>query len=445
MAIIDRDTATSTALSDDDLERLAALESPSTPSTPAERTDWSRPALVLLAVLSGAAGVIHIAMVPSHASEWLPEGIAFAVAGWFQIAFACLVLSRPSRLALRVGSLANLLFIGAWVVTRVWGSPFGPEAGVAHDASFVDIVCVLLEAGIVVTAWALLARPSLGSSLSSSALVPLSAIPIAVVVLATAAIASPSASGHGHTSGEMAADGHDHSGTTGEVDDKGLSLLMNGQGEGGGHTHDNSEAPLDEATQRELDAQLAKTQEFVQKYPTVKDAEAAGYRRQGPFGPGLGAHYMKGASVSLASTMTDEALANPTLIYDGIDPDSQLAGFMYNIFSTDTQNPPEGFAGPNDHWHYHTNVCLVFRPDGGVDAPLGADTSAPKSLCDQYKGVLVANTGYMVHVWTVPGWESPQGVFSNVNASITCPNGTYYQVPLEEIGNRSNTCKDVPA
>ena len=145
------------------------------------------------------------------------------------------------------------------------------------------------------------------------------------------------------------------------------------------------------------------------------------------------------------TAVSDGLLAHPTLIYDGITPESKLAGFMYNIFSLDTQHAPEGFAGPNDHWHYHTNVCITMRPGGGVDAPLGADTTATKELCDRYHGTLIANTGYMVHVWTVPGYDSPQGTFSNVNARITCPNGTYYVVKPEEIGTRSNMCQDVPS
>ncbi len=74
----------------------------------------------------------------------------------------------------------------------------------------------------------------------------------------------------------------------------------------------------------------------------------------------------------------DVALDQPTLIYDGIEPDSKLAGFMYNIFSVDTVNLPEGFVGPNDHWHYHTNVCIVSRPSGGIDAPSGPTRGAPR-------------------------------------------------------------------
>jgi hypothetical protein len=176
----------------------------------------------------------------------------------------------------------------------------------------------------------------------------------------------------------------------------------------------------------------------------VKDAEAAGYNREGPFAPGVGAHYMEGTSpkVGFKSTMDDQALAHPTLIYDGTSPDSKLAGFMYLIYSTDTVNPPEGFVGPNDHWHYHTNVCVTKRPDGGLDAPLGADATTTKAICDTYGGSLITNTGYMLHVWTVPGYESAQGVFSNVNPKITCADGTYHVVPQEQTGTRTSICRD---
>jgi hypothetical protein len=461
MAITDRD-----AISAAELEDIVRLE----PN--GERhgaAPLSGPGRVLLAALSLGAGVIHLVMVPSHASEWLPEGIGFAVAGWAQIGLALLLLVRPSRGALRATCLLNLVLVGLWIVSRTVGLPVGPEAGVAHAASFVDLTCVALEVALVLAAGVLLVRPTAGAGLGDPARVMLSAIPIGILLVATAAIASPSAADHGHSaavtaagghehgdvgatatgasSGASGVDGHDHgAATTIPVDDKGLSKIMNGKGEGGGHTHNDTVVPVDAATQQLLDAQLAHTKPLIAKYPTVKDAEAAGYHRQGPFSPGLGAHYSgPGATkVSFGPTLEGDALDNPMLIFDGIDPDSKLAGFMYNIFSLDTQNPPEGFAGPNDHWHYHTDVCLVMRPDGGVDAPLGADASATKELCDKYNGRLIANTGYMAHVWPVPGYESPQGLFSNLNAKITCPNGTYYIVAQEEIGTRSNACKDVP-
>ncbi len=442
MSITDDDRA---VLTDRELEALAAGVRTSSPGPhPSTPFDLSGPGRVLLATLSAAAGAIHLAMVPSHAAEWLPEGVAFAVAGWVQVALAIVLVARPSRAALRISCLANVAFIAAWVVARVTGLPFGPEAFVPHAAGFVDVTAVVLEVVLVVAGYELLVHPRWGSRAPSSTLVIASIVPVAVLAVTTAAIVSPSAVAHGSGAG-AAADGHSHGhDEAAPVDDKGLSLLMNGQGEGGGHTHDTSLVALDPGTQQLLDDQLAQTRPLIDRYPTVAAAEAAGWHRAGPYSPGLGAHYVNNTvSRAPGGVLADDDLEHPTLIYDGIEPTAKLAGFMYQILSLDTQNPPEGFVGPNDHWHYHTNVCLTVRPDGGTDAPLGADQSATKELCDKYNGRLIPNTGYMVHVWTVPGYESPQGVFSNVNAKLTCPNGTYYTVPLEEIGTRTNVCRDV--
>ena len=118
--------------------------------------ELSRPALVLLAVLSTAAGVIHISMVPSHAGEWMAEAVAFAVVGWFQIGVAVVLLTRPSRAVLTITAIANVAFVAAWAVSRMWGLPFGPESGVAESASFVDIACAVFEGLLVVGAVALI-------------------------------------------------------------------------------------------------------------------------------------------------------------------------------------------------------------------------------------------------------------------------------------------------
>lgn len=446
MAIIDRDpvapTAQPSAVGPD--ERAPEPVTVTPDAAPSAFT-LSGAARVLLATASIAAGAIHLAMVPAHAAEWMVEGVAFALTGWVQVGLGIVAGVRPSRLALWAIAVTNVVFIGAWAVTRRSGWPVGPEAGIAHAASFVDLAAVGLEAVLVLAALVLLARPTLGSRLGDGGRVMLSVVPIAMVVLATLAITSPSAQSHGGSGG----DGHTHGGaelTTASGDDKGLSQVMNGQGEGGGHSHSFVLQPVDFQTQEVLDAQLAKTKVLMEKYPTVAQAEAAGYHRMGPFSPGLGAHYMEAnPHISSDTTVNDDSLAHPMLIYDGITPGAKLAGFMYTIYSLDTQKAPEGFAGPNDHWHYHTNVCITTRPDGGIDAPLGADTSATQALCDKYGGHLIENTGYMAHVWTVPGYESSQGMFSNVNPKITCPDGTYYVVAPEDVGNRSNICKDVPA
>ena len=68
------------------------------------------------------------------------KGIGFAVAGWFQLLFAALVLLKPSRPLLVAGIVVNATLIAAWAVSRTTGFPFGPNAGLTE---------VLIPAGYV--------------------------------------------------------------------------------------------------------------------------------------------------------------------------------------------------------------------------------------------------------------------------------------------------------
>src|SRR4030095_10413221 len=107
-----------------------------------DRVEVSGVGRVLLAVLSGSAGVIHLAMVPSHWGSSASEGIGFALTGWAQIVIAVMLLTSPTRALLRVTMLVNVFAIGVWMISRTWGLPFGEEAGHPHDAQFIDLVCV---------------------------------------------------------------------------------------------------------------------------------------------------------------------------------------------------------------------------------------------------------------------------------------------------------------
>lgn len=204
-------------------------------------------------------------------------------------------------------------------------------------------------------------------------------------------------------------------------DDKGWSKLENGM------QHNTAPAvPLAKLTpdvRAQLDHQLWLTAEVAKKYPTVKDAEAAGYRRAGPFIPGLGTHYIGGRNSRGA--ITDDDIQRPsTIIYDGTKPDSRIAGFMF-MSNAPNGSEPEGFAGPNDHWHYHTGICLVGGPNG-VQEALGFDGSITHEGCTARKGRWIANTGHLLHVWTVPTYTNPLGVFAHMNPALTCGDGTYY-------------------
>lgn len=174
------------------------------------------------------------------------------------------------------------------------------------------------------------------------------------------------------------------------------------------------------AEERDLVAlQLVQARDTAMRYPTVADAEAAGYYLAGGFAPGSGAHYVGGG---LGSDPID--LDHPgSLIYEGVRPESKIVGLMYLGGGADA---PEGFVGPNDHWHRHSNVCVKFGgANGGIEVPFPADADVTAKMCRDVGGSFMTITTWMVHAWVVPGWESPLGVFSHDNPNIRCADGTY--------------------
>ena len=173
--------------------------------------------------------------------------------------------------------------------------------------------------------------------------------------------------------------------------------------------------PLDRATRTVLAQQLTLARATAMKYPTVADAQAAGYHLVGGFGPGAGAHYVGGF---FGGSGQFDASRPGSLIYDGTSPDSQIVGLMY--LGMGASGAPEGFAGPNDHWHRHSNVCLR-----GADVLFPVDAEVSAKQCATAGGRFMAITTWMVHAWVVPGWESSQGVFSHENPNVRCADGTF--------------------
>ncbi len=277
---------------------------------------------------------------------------------------------------------------------------------------------------------------------------------LAVVALGVASCSSDTSAAEsaagGSGSGSEPADGKKHAHAEGEmsakemaamdhnepVDDRGFSKLENGME----HGYSFPQA-ISKTDRVELARQLTLAREVALQYPTVADAEAAGLHRGGPFSPGLGAHYISYANAGgdADGVMSDDDIRKPLAwIYDGTHPESRIAGLFY---STGIENPT-GWAGPNDTWHLHKDICLVTTPTG-VDTPLGADHSATKQECDAVKGTLLKQTGYLLHAWVVPGFESPEGVFSHLTSTVTCDDGSYTLIPdVTKIGTKTTTCLD---
>jgi hypothetical protein len=393
-------------------------------------------------LMLGAAG-IHFAMMGEHAGVSWTHGLFFASVAWLQIALAAVIILRPSRPAVLACIAINAATIGVWVLTRTVGIAIGGD-GTPEAWGTVDIVCATFEGLAIVASALVLSKRFATRPISAEIGGAMAAFIGLVVVAVTTFVFSPafasggdgtSADGHNHdgTQNVSAGDGHSHAAP---VDDKGLSLLHNGH-----HAAMKPEQPLSPADRIELTRQMNATIDVARRLPTPKDAIAAGWHKTGPYMPGIGAHFIKigGPSLNASGLMSDEALATPlAIIYDGIEPDARIAGFMYYA---STKDAPEGFAGPNDQWHFHTSLCIKNGP-AGIDLPLGFDREIPQKQCTAIGGDLLQQSQWMVHVWSVPGWESAQGLFGEVNPALACPDGSYFQRPMKEwLDHQDNVCK----
>jgi hypothetical protein len=249
-------------------------------------------------------------------------------------------------------------------------------------------------------------------------------LPALVLGLSTVAIASPSAHNHAHdahgghgdedghvhatTAAEAAgaAGAHDHTVTTDQV----ASLAA-------GHTHPDDfkpYEPMDVATFKQLGDQLAQARELTLRYPTVADATAAGFVRRGSFMPGQGAHYFPPPDLVRAG---NSPLERPLAwLFAGTGPTSPVVGLMFGA-GTD-------FAGPNDRFHYHDDVCVSFQKAADGSYPTLSEAEGITAAdCRAKGGTYIAKAGPLMHVWAVPGWESPIGVFSHDNPLVACTDG----------------------
>jgi hypothetical protein len=182
--------------------------------------------------------------------------------------------------------------------------------------------------------------------------------------------------------------------------------------------------PLDPAAQKLVGEQLVQAREAAAKYPTVKEAKAAGMVLAGGMAPGVGAHYQLMSAETLKGLNPDgtvNASYPGSFIYGGTADDAPIVGLMYMSMTSDVA--PEGFAGPNDHWHRHTNLCIRYG-NGRIEVPFAVDGDVTKAQCDEVQGRFMERTIWMVHAWVVPGWESPKGVFSHDNPNVHCADGT---------------------
>jgi hypothetical protein len=180
---------------------------------------------------------------------------------------------------------------------------------------------------------------------------------------------------------------------------------------------------------RTLGAQMDLAKAFAEQYPTVADAEAAGFYRSFNFYTGMGTHHGAFGAVTPA-ILTDPSFnrfdpilpgkmdgtfnaGEPEFLqFNGSGPEAQLIGMSWYV-RTENGQPPAGFVGGNDWWHHHPRLCL-----GTVDARI-IQVNSSDATCTAGGGInTYMHNYYMVHLWVVDDLEYHDDVFAPTHPCI---------------------------
>lgn len=187
--------------------------------------------------------------------------------------------------------------------------------------------------------------------------------------------------------------------------------------------------PLTAEERAVLGAQLITAREVALRNPTVADGLAAGLTQAGGYYPMQAAHFadLAASQSDLAGNFLGDGSKpfDPTKplmwLYGGTDSDSQVVGLMYYAVS---DKEPVGFAGTNDKWHTHTGVCFSLGEKIEVFFKFPVEDTTEEECLTHQGAQFMDLTGWMLHVWVVPGWENPIGVFNDFHINLRCPDGT---------------------
>jgi hypothetical protein len=162
--------------------------------------------------------------------------------------------------------------------------------------------------------------------------------------------------------------------------------------------------PLSAADQAVFDTQWAAAQKAISQRDTLEKAAALGYVRAAAPAGGIGTHWVLWSQIAKPFDPATPSM----LLFDERRNPAVLVGYSYAL---QTPTRPEGFAGPNDHWHQHIGLCIV---NGWV---VREQTSGPDACSGTY---IAGGDFWMLHAWVVPGWDNRKGQFAPFNPKL-CP------------------------
>jgi hypothetical protein len=108
-----------------------------------ERNTFTKSLILLSAIMTILAGIIHLVLVPIHMQHAPAHGLFFLLVGIAQIIWSVLVWRQPSFKLYYIGAVMAGWLIILYGVTRVFPAPFshGPEG-----SETIDMICKFCEA-----------------------------------------------------------------------------------------------------------------------------------------------------------------------------------------------------------------------------------------------------------------------------------------------------------
>lgn len=391
--------------------------------------------LVVAAIASAGAGVIHAAAAGIHADHVTLARIFIALT-ILQFGTALVAIVRPGRFAAAALIAVNGAAALGWFVTRLTGISWIDGLQVAERPQVADTTAAVLAGAAVVAA--------VGSLVNPERALPRRAVANAAVlagVLVLPGLLDTTAHDHSHDDG---GDEHEH-GAEASADHAHDEAVAAGGGEaaaaaadhehpadgtagddhaadhtGDGHSSDDHQeapvwprpwdptAPIDfSGVPGVAPEQMARAERLVRdtllELPAFSDVSTIGglgFRSIGDASTGF-EHYINVGYIG------DDRFLDPTapesLVYEvgGADGSSRTLVSAMFIANNMPIDDPEllDFGGPLMQWHVHLNLCWGLGDDG---------TPVVKGVTDDFGGVCPPGTvnaggeNPMVHVWIAP-------------------------------------------
>ena len=183
-----------------------------------------------------------------------------------------------------------------------------------------------------------------------------------------------------------------------------------------------TKGPLSNSDCETLTGEFQEAIEWASQWPTLGDAEDAGFHMLVGYTEGMGTHHARLGDFNMSNELfdfndpefigtaidADFDYSQPEfLMFSGEEQDSELVGFAWYV-QAPIDSPPTGFTGDNDWWHRHDSLCFQ------VDVMVVMGENLEEETCSNRDGQNVAlHEFWMAHAWIVRPWLTHEDVFTN--------------------------------